>query len=94
MLMIEPRGIGRRGWVLGIDGLVEGAGGVVLVAAAVLPGAGVLICAKTARAAARAASVCWGRGARAAGEAELAELESAWRTELLGLICMIDKTLT
>ena len=74
--MIEPRGNGRRGCVVGNAG-----GGVVGVAATGAPGdpaAGVFSCAKTARAASRAAWVCAGAGARRGAVVGLAaELERA-----------------
>ena len=59
MLMIEPRGRLRRGWA------GDAAGAVVVVgAAAGETVAGALSCAKTARAASRAAWVWAGAGAR------------------------------
>ena len=57
--MIEPRGRLRRGWAGGLAGAV-----LVGVVGAGTPGPGVVSCAKTARAASRAAWVWAGAGAR------------------------------
>lgn len=60
--MIEPRGSGRRGCVVGMVGGAEA--GVLGAGVPAEPAAGVLSCAKTARAASRAAAVCAGPGFR------------------------------
>ncbi len=55
--MIEPRGIGRRGCVEGIAGVLAGVAGAPALAAGLTAVAGVLSWAKTARAFS-AASAC------------------------------------
>jgi len=88
--MIEPRGRVRRGCVV-----EAGAAVLVGVAGAGVPGvpaAGVLSCAKTARAASRAASVWAGAGARRTVVVGLAaELERACKIDEFGVICMMIK---
>ncbi len=86
--MIEPRGSGRRGWVVGTGPGVDA--GVLGTGVPALPGAGVLSCANTARAASRAAAVCAGPGFRCSGVVELAP-DRAWNRDEFGVICMTIK---
>ena len=83
MLTIDPRGIGRRGGVVGIDGVGAWACAVVVVAG--VPGTFVFSCAKTARAASRAASGLLARWDRATEFVDwVAVLERACSSDWLG----------
>ena len=88
--MIDPRGSGRRGCVLGVLG--RAVVGVVGVGVPGVPAAGALSCANTARAASRPAAVWAGRGVGRAAVVELdAEPERAWNSDDVGVICMMIK---
>ncbi len=89
--MIEPRGNGRRGCVVGT---VAGAAVAGRLGAGVpaLPVAGVLSWANTARAASRAAAVCAAPGLRCKAVVELVpDPERACRSDEDGGICMTIK---
>ncbi len=85
--MMLPRGSGRLGAVLGMACVVGVA--VTWLVAGALGAAGALSCEKTARAAARAASVCLAE--RTPEAAVWGEFERACSSELLGGICMVGK---
>ena len=83
MLTIDPRGIGRRGCVVGIDGAGDWA--CAVVDDADVPGTGAFSWAKTARAASRAASGLLARCGRATEVVDwVAVLERAWSSDWLG----------
>lgn len=88
--MIEPRGSGRRGCVLGVVG--KALVGVDGVGVPGVPAAGALSCANTARAASRPAAVWAGRSVgRAPVLGLVADPERAWRSDEVGVICIMIK---